>query len=377
MNLRILADENMPGLERFARHGHLERMPGRQITAARLRHTDVLLARSVTRLDADLLAGTPVRFAGSATIGTDHVDQAWLAEQGIAFAHAPGCNAMAVAEYALQAVLDWLVEQGGEPGALRVAVVGCGRVGTRAAGLFRAAGFEVLVCDPPRQSAGERLPGTPVALDTALEADIVSLHVPLTREGEHASFHMLDEPRLWRLSPAQLLINTGRGAVIDNGALTRRLQAGGPATVLDVWEHEPGIDPALFRLCRQGTPHVAGYSREGKERGTAMLYQAFRHWLGAPGDAETVMPPAAELRQPVETLADVLALLRARYDLRRDHGALAASLDEPDPGAAFDALRRNYPVRHECAGLRVSGLVAPEWTPLLRALGVTQASPRS
>ncbi len=374
MSLRILADENMPGLEPFARHGELETAPGRAMTRAGLRDADVLLVRSVTRVDADLLAGTGVRFVGSATIGTDHVDQAWLAERGIVFAHAPGCNATAVAEYDLQAVLDWLAGHGRKPADVTVAIIGCGHTGSRAAELFRAAGMTLWICDPPRERAGESLPGLPVTLDQALEADVITLHVPLTREGPDTTFHMLDGQLLQRLGPEQLLLNTSRGAVIDNAALARRLDAGGPATVLDVWESEPAIDPALFRRCRLGTPHVAGYSREGKLRGTARLYQAFCDWLELPGEQSSVVPPEGTVRQSVENVGDMLALLRSRYDLRRDHDALRAALEEPDPAAAFDALRKNYPVRHECAGLRVQGRVGEAWRPLLSALGVTQAS---
>ena len=373
MSLRILADENMPGLDAFARQGELETAPGRSISRADLGDTDVLLVRSVTRVDAHLLAGTRVRFVGSATIGTDHVDQAWLAEQGIAFAHAPGCNATAVAEYDLQAVLGWLVERGREPSGVTVAVIGYGHVGGRAAQLFKAAGMSLWICDPPRWRAGEAFPeGVPVTLDQALEADVITLHVPLTLEGTDATWHLLDETRLQRLSVDQLLVNTSRGEVIDNAALARRLGTGGPATVLDVWEHEPAIDPALFRRCRLGTPHVAGYSREGKLRGTARLYHAFCEWRGLSGENLDVIPPEGDIRQAVENLEDMLTLLRSRYDLRRDHDALRAALDEPDPAAAFDTLRKNYPVRHECAGLRVQGRVAEVWLPLLSALEVTQ-----
>ena len=370
MSLRIRADENMPGLEPFARHGELETAPGRAITRAGLDGTDVLLVRSVTRVDADLLAGTGVRFVGSATIGTDHVDRDWLAEQGIAFAHAPGCNAMAVAEYDLQAVLDWLRENGREPADVTVAVIGCGHTGSRAAELFRAAGMALWICDPPRQRARESLPGVRVTLDQALEADVITFHVPLSRQGPDTTFHMLDETRLQHLHAGQLLLNTSRGAVIDNAALARRLDTGGPATVLDVWENEPRVDPALFRRCRLGTPHVAGYSREGKLRGTARLYQAFCEWQGLSDDQDPVRSPEADIRQSVETVEDVLALLRSRYDLLGDHQALRAALNQP---TAFDELRKHYPVRHECAGLRVRGRVKQAWRPLLSALGVIQA----
>lgn len=374
MSLRILADENIPGLEAFANHGQLETVPGRAITRASLGAADVLLVRSVTRVDADLLAGTGVRFVGSATIGTDHVDQDGLASRGIAFAHAPGSNALAVAEYDLQAVLHWLLDSGRQPADTTVAVIGCGHVGARAAELMRLAGMSVWACDPPRERAGEGLPGVPVTLDQALAADVVTLHVPLSREDPDATLYLLDKPRLQRLGSEQLLLNTSRGPVVDNKALVERLGASGPATVLDVWENEPAIDPDLFRHCRLGTPHVAGHSREGKLRGTAQLYQSFCDWLGHPVDQAGVMPPRARVEQSVENMADLLTLLRSRYDLRQDHAALRAALDAPDPAAAFDGLRRDYRVRHECGGLQVAGRVTPAWRPLLTALGAGQAS---
>lgn len=374
MSLRILADENMPGLEVFARHGDLVTAPGRAMTRDHVLDADVLLVRSVTRVDRDLLAGTRVGFVGSATIGTDHVDRDWLARQGIAFAHAPGCNAMAVAEYDLQAVLAWLVEQGRDPVGVRVAVVGCGNTGGRAAALFRAAGLAVLCCDPPLWRAGGESPGAVVTLDAALEADIVTLHVPLLESGPDGTRSLLDAERLARLGPDQLVINTSRGPVVDNRALRERLEQGGPATVLDVWEGEPEIDAALFHACRVGTPHVAGYSREGKLRGTAMLYDAFCQWQDRARSLVPVTAPADTLDQSVRNLADVLALLRRRYDLRRDHRALAESLASTSPGEAFDRLRREYPIRHECAGLAVTGTVDAGWRTLLSELGVAYRS---
>jgi erythronate-4-phosphate dehydrogenase len=374
MSLRILADENMPGLETFAGHGDLITAPGRGMTRERVLDADVLLVRSVTRVDRALLQGTRVGFVGSATIGTDHVDREWLDRAGIAFAHAPGCNAMAVAEYDLQAVLDWLEEQGRDPARTRVAVIGCGNTGRRAATLFRAAGLDVLACDPPLWRAGGELPGTPVSLDDALEADVITLHVPLTGSGPDATRHLLGEERLARLQGGQLLINTSRGSVIDNRALRARLGQGGPATVLDVWEGEPEIDPGLFRVCRTGTPHVAGYSLQGKLRGTAMLYDAFRQWQDLEPAPVRVAPPMESLDQPVKNPADVLTLLRRRYDLRRDHRALAESLGSEARGEAFDRLRREYPVRNECAGLVVTGPVEAGWRRLLSELGVAYRS---
>lgn len=370
MTLTIVADDNMPGLEAFEALGRVQRVNGRGLDAGKLVDADILLVRSVTRVDGALLDGTPVRFVGSATIGTDHVDRDWLRSKGIEFRHAPGCNAMAVAEYVLQACLRWCLARRREPAGLSLGLIGSGNVGGRVARLGEALGMRVLACDPPRVEAGLAMPGAPVSLDQALAADIVSLHVPLSLEGPHATRHLLDESRLREFSKGQLLVNTCRGAVIDNQALQARLADDGPAVVLDVWEGEPRIRADLFRRVMAGTPHIAGHSREGKLRGTAMLYRDCRRWLGLEPTAPDIRAPVASFPGGVASTTDLLELLVSRYNMLRDHRALAASLEETDPGAAFDRLRREYPVRHECAGLRVEGPVGEDWRSVLSCLGV-------
>ena len=369
-SLRIVADENMPALDLFSRVGEVLARPGRAIRPADLAAADVLLVRSVTRVDADLLAGTPVRFVGSATIGTDHIDTGWLRQAGIAFAHAPGCNAMAVAEYALQAVLDWVIGRGRPLAGMRIGVLGCGNVGSRVASLFRALGVEVLCCDPPRAQRGEPVTGGWRSLQEVLDCDVVTLHVPLVEGGDCPTRHLIGAAELARLGPDRLLVNTCRGPVVDNQALLDIAPAALPALVLDVWEHEPQVAEALFRRVRYGTPHIAGYSIEGRRRGTEMVYAALQQWRGCPDIVPELPPPAALWSSPVLDLADVLALLTSRYRLADDHAALAASLMEADTALAFDRLRKLYPPRHELAGLHITAAVAAELRPLLSALGV-------
>lgn len=376
--MNIIADENMPALTAFASLGKVTPLAGRVLNREDLHEAQVLLVRSVTRVDAALLAGTPVRFVGSATIGTDHVDTAWLAQAGIGFAHAPGCNAMAVAEYVLQAVLDWACEQSRALEELSVGVVGVGNAGGRVARLLAAAGCRVLGCDPPRAAVGERMEGD-LALDQSLDqllgCDVVTLHVPLTAEGSYATHHLLDAAALARLGPAQLLVNSSRGPVIDNAALLHRLASGsGPSVVLDVWEAEPQVPPELFARVRWGSPHIAGYSVEGRTRGSLMVLQSLCTYLGesSPHSAE-VVPVGLCWRGDIARPEDVLALLRARWDLRETHAALAAVLKDEDAGrraAGFDHLRKTFPARHELAGVVVQGRVARRWQPLLAALGV-------
>ena len=201
-SLRIVADENMPALDLLSRVGEVLARPGRAIRPADLAAADVLLVRSVTRVDADLLAGTPVRFVGSATIGTDHIDTGWLRQAGIAFAHAPGCNAMAVAEYALQAVLDWVIGRGRPLAGMRIGVLGCGNVGSRVASLFRALGVEVLCCDPPRAQRGEPVDLVAVGGDVGVAGDgLLGVGNAALAQVEHRIFvdlpgrHRQDSPR--------------------------------------------------------------------------------------------------------------------------------------------------------------------------------------
>lgn len=373
--LYIVADENMPALEGLASRSRLQRLPGRSIRRDQLMQADVLLVRSVTRVDASLLAGTPVRFVGSATIGTDHVDLAWLQAQGIRFAHAPGCNAVAVAEYVLQAVVDWLLSRGRTPESSSIGIVGCGNVGTHVARLMRALGLGVVCCDPPRARAGHQDEDwQPLA--AALACDVVTLHVPLTNNGVDATRHLLGQTELAAMGAQRLLVNTCRGSVVDQQALLSLPAHQRPQLVFDVWEQEPRISVEVFRLVRSGSPHVAGYSVEGKWRGTAMVCEALGDWAGVELAAAPAPAQPRQWTAAVETLADVLSLLRSRYDLRRDHQALAAVLVDAEPAAGFDRLRRDYPSRYEMAGVQVTGGVAGRWQALLDALGVVSPASR-
>ena len=367
--MHIVADANMPGLEPFAAMGIVTRVEGRNLTRQQLGDADVLLVRSVTRVDAALLAVSRVRFVGSATIGTDHVDLTYLQQQGIRFAHAPGCNARAVAEYVLQAVLLLCLAGNRSPRGASVSVVGLGNVGHRVADWLADLGMQVRACDPPLAEQGYSGPYRLESLDAILDADLITLHVPLTDRGDHATRHLLDADRLARLSASQMLINTCRGPVIDNQALLASLQAGqGPATILDVWESEPRVPPSLFEQVLLGSPHIAGYSAEGKLKGTQMLYLAFCDWLGV-----TAAPaPQAErngiIRQAVANEEDLLRVLQVAYRLAVDHQALGNSLGAAEPATAFDRLRKEYPVRHELHDWFHQGEIAAPWQRIMRRL---------
>lgn len=360
----IVADENIPLLESFFGDiGDIRRVSGRTMTAEDVRLADILLVRSVTNVGRELLEGSRVRFVGTATIGTDHVDLDWLEQQGIRFAAAPGCNANSVAGYVLS-VLSLHAERLGlsDWAQLSVGIVGVGNVGKTLAGRLSRLGFNVRLCDPPRAEAEEENREEFVSLNEALKCDVVTLHTPLTKNQHHATHHLLGEDQLASLNSGQLLMNAGRGEVIDTQALQARLeQANAPTVVLDVWEQEPGINPGLVSQVWLATPHIAGYSLEGKVQGTEMIYQALSQYLGLPvrKSAGQFLPEPALSKISFTSAAEeseaIKIALRACYDPRRDDARLRASMNESADQRAveFDALRRQYPVRRECSSLKV------------------------
>jgi len=376
--MHILADENIPLVDEFfAGFGKIRRMPGRSINRAALENVDVLLVRSVTRVDREMLEGSAVRFVGTCTIGTDHLDLDYFEQAGIEWASAPGCNARGVVDYVLGSLLALSEVRGEALARRRFGVVGAGEVGGRLLEVLRGLGWDVRVCDPPRQV---REAGDFVSLDEILaECDVISLHTPLTLGGDWPTFHLFDQARLSRLRPGTWLINASRGAVVDNAALRDLLlQRPDLEAVLDVWEGEPQVDVALAGLCRIATPHIAGYSLDGKLRGTAQIYAALCAARGVepaielaqlmPGPALTELAFASSA-DPAEMLA---TLCRAVYDPRRDDADFRRSLpgDEAQRRAGFDLLRKQYPPRREIDGLKVRiGGHNPALATIVEALG--------
>jgi len=360
----IVADENIPLLDSFFGDiGEIRRVTGRNLSRSQVEDADVLLVRSVTQVGPELLSGTQVRFVGTATIGTDHVNVEWLKQQGIGFSAAPGCNASSVAEYVLAVISQFAEQRGTEDwSTLSVGIVGAGNVGSELARALERLDFDVVLCDPPRAEAEAGSEEAFVSLLEALRCDVVTLHTPLTLTGNHATYHMVSDHELAELGSEQLLINAGRGEVIDSAALMRRLEQGdAPLVALDVWEQEPRISPELVGQVWLATPHIAGYSLEGKVQGTEMVYQALCRFLGLPvrKKAGQFLPEPALSKisftsNAVEDEAIRLAL-RACYDPRRDDLRLRLAMKgNPDERAeAFDRLRRDYPVRRECSSLKI------------------------
>jgi erythronate-4-phosphate dehydrogenase len=356
--VRILADENIPMLEVFERHGQLRRTAGRSLDRSVLADAEVLLVRSVTQVDQALLAGSQVKFVGTCTIGTDHLDLEYFAKQGIAWASAPGCNARGVVDYVLGALLT-LAERDGVDLAQRCyGVVGAGQVGDRLVQVLRGLGWQVLVCDPPRQ---KREGGNYVDLPTLLaRCDVISLHTPLTVHGDNLTQHLIGTEQLQALSHGAWLINASRGAVVNNQALKRFLaQRSDVRAVLDVWEGEPQVDVELAQRCDIATAHIAGYSLDGKIRGTELIYQAFCEYFSVPIKSAIDFPAQTLLSMQLArhtSQADALRVVcRAVYDPRADDAAFRLSLqgDAAQRCMAFDQVRKNYPVRREIPDLQV------------------------
>jgi len=374
--MRIIADPNIAYVrDAFAALGDLCVVPGRDWTPEIARAADLLLVRSVTRVDAALLEASRVRFVGTATSGVDHIDLEYLSHKGIAFAAAPGSNATAVAEYVLSALLILAEQRGAVLKGMTAGIIGCGQVGARVTDFLGALGVECIINDPPLQEqTGAAKYRT---LDEALSAHVVSLHVPLTASGSHPTVNLIGLDELTRMRNDAILINTARGGVLDEPALRTLLtRRPGMAAVIDCWCHEPDIDVELLQRAAIGTPHIAGYSDDAKLRATEMLYRAVCEFLSVPTEWQ---PPAAAdtLRtlclDEAETDEDFLRqAVFACYDARDDHRALAEidGLPLAERGQHFDALRAHYRTRREFSAVEVlAPSDRPAFRALLRALG--------
>ncbi|MFP8965440.1 4-phosphoerythronate dehydrogenase [Pokkaliibacter sp. CJK22405] len=361
--LRIVADENMPGLQAlFSGLGEVTALPGRDLDPEIVKDADVLLVRSVTKVNEALLADSKVRFVGSATIGMDHLDRPWLDSRNIFHTNAPGCNAESVADYVI-GVLAHLFLVDGYDGFhdKRFAVIGAGNVGSRVVKRLRGMGLNVVVNDPPLEKSGTQPEESFVCLEDALKADIICMHTPLVRGGDHPTKHLIGKDELSKIRPGSLLINAGRGDVIDNSALLARLEQQHDFTVaLDVWEGEPDVLRALIPFTRLSTPHIAGYSLDGRMRGSWMIYQSLCHFLGMTPDIEleSLLPSPfiSEARVQGDTsFADCLRLVPLTVDVHRESERFRQHYaDSNEHPGLFDRLRKSYPLAREMSTLKIA-----------------------
>lgn len=337
---KVLIDKFVPFWENpFEGFAEVELLAPAEFTPERVRDADALIVRTRTRCDAALLNGSKVGIVATATIGTDHFDFPYLASRGIRAVSAPGCNAPAVAQYVLASIFSMGL---GQPG-MRLGVVGVGHVGSIVASWARRFGIEVLLCDPPREHrlwddsvlplGAHNEPFLSIG-DVARKADAVTFHTPLTRDGRFPSFHLLGEEFL-REAPKAMVVNAARGPVADTEALVRALKNGRvDHAAIDTWEGEPRISPELLSLAEIATPHIAGYSIEGKRRATAVTFNAVLDYLGS----NHRIDPGVPLTPPAFVDKDALV---ASYDPIGDTELLKSSPE------SLESLRDNYPLRHE------------------------------
>ncbi|NNH00898.1 4-phosphoerythronate dehydrogenase [Acinetobacter sp. ANC 5414] len=348
--MKIVADENLAFTEYFfADFGEIQQAAGRTLTHADVQAAEALLVRSVTQVNEQLIQNTVLKFVGSATIGTDHLDIPALDKHHIAWSNAAGCNAQAVAEYVITTLLYLqpnLIEKNEQ---FTLGIIGLGNVGSRLAYMAKLLGWNVIGHDPfvNREQIQQ------VELEELLKtADAISTHVPLTKTGNHPTFHLINADALAQMKPEAILINSARGPVVEEAALIADIEQTKRSVVLDVFEHEPEISEQLLNLIRLVTPHIAGYSLEGKARGTQMIYDAFCKTFNFTADKkfETQLPVCEQYFQDQDLKQALKQYLAHIYDIARDDANLRACLKEGKVDQkAFDYLRKTYPLRREWA----------------------------
>ncbi len=358
----IIADANIPFVaECFSSIGEVAVVEGRQITPGIVADADVLLVRSITPVGADLLAGSKVRFVATATIGVDHVDTDFLQRSNIGFASAPGSNANSAAEYVVSGLLEIGQKHDFDLEGKSIGIIGAGNVGGKVATKCAALGMEVRLNDPPlqRQTADPKY----LPLEELFACDFITCHTPLTFEGQDKTYHLADKTFFRSLKKGCVFVNASRGGVVDSEALKKAIQAERlGVVVLDVWENEPLIDAELLEMVDIGTPHIAGYSLDGKIAGMIMIYNAACKHLSLEQKfgIEDLLPepavPKLRVSQNIRSEQGAISdAVRKVYNIDRDDAGLRRILDMPrqERCTHFDGLRKNYPVRREFQNTRV------------------------
>jgi len=354
--MKIIADANIPFVaECFSSIGEVKIVGGREITPGVVRDADVLLVRSITPVGAELLAGSKVRFVATATIGFDHIDIEFLRWNNIGFASAPGSNANSAAEYVIAGLLAIGQKYDIDLEDKSIGIIGVGNVGSRVAKKCSALGMQIYLNDPPLQRQTGEAKYLP--LKELFDCDFITLHTPLTFEGVDKTYHLADEKFFKSLRERCVFVNASRGGVVDSNALKAAIRSERlRAVVLDVWENEPNIDTELLEMVDIGTPHIAGYSLDGKITGMIMIYKAACEYFGLSPkfDIEDFLPEPAVRQLRIDLSGDneqdaMANAVQKIYDIREDDIRLRRILEKSveKRGEFFDGLRKNYPVRRE------------------------------
>jgi len=359
--LRIVADDKIPYLEgAFEDVAEVIYLPGAAITKEEIRHADALIIRTRTKCNQSLLEGTKVKFIATATIGYDHIDTDYCRQAAIQWTNAPGCNSGSVMQYIASALVSIAAKFNFSLKGKKLGIVGVGNVGEKVVHLAEQLGMEVLKNDPPRQEHEPDAGFLP--LDEVLsQADILTFHVPLEMHGRFKTHHLVDSELLKKVKPGVFIINSSRGEVVDSEDLTIALKEKRIAgAILDVWENEPRISENLMAQVTLGTPHIAGYSRDGKANGTMMSVQALSryfnlgkdHWQ--PVDVEPPVYPVITIPQGVKDTAVLPFCIHHTYQVAEDDAELRGNLKE------FEKLRGDYPVRREFSSFTIDQSLANE-----------------
>jgi erythronate-4-phosphate dehydrogenase len=360
--LKIIADENIPFVkECFSSIGQVEVVHGRAIEQSILKDADILLIRSITKVDEKLLDKTRVKFVGTATIGEEHLDKTFLESRGIGCASAPGSNANSVAEYVVAAMLSIARKKRITLEGKSIGIIGVGHIGSLVENKIMALGMQAVLNDPPLQRQTSDNKYQPI--EELFDCDFMSLHVPLTYEGEDKTYHMANDKFFNSLKKKCVFMNTSRGGVVDTKSLKKAISNDKlKAVVLDVWENEPDIDYDLLRNVDLGTPHIAGYSLDGKVNGMVMIYEAVCKYFGLSSELniEDILSDAEKTEVKVdygdkdeqqvlhETVQEVYAINRDDFNMRE-----ILMVPNQERGVFFDGLRKNYSVRREFQNTKI------------------------
>ena len=346
----IVADNKIPFLKgALEPYAEMRYLPAKEISRDAVMHADALITRTRTQCNAQLLEGTAVKFIATATIGFDHIDDAYCKAKNIRWVNAPGCNSSSVMQYIGSALLTLAKEKGFRLAERTIGVVGVGNVGKKVASLAEVFGMKLFCCDPPRMRAEKNLKF--VSMDDILaNCDIITFHVPLTKEGVDKTYHIADESLFSRMKKGTIVMNTSRGGVVNTESLKGAIKSGQiAAAVLDVWEHEPDIDRELMNMVDIATPHIAGYSADGKANGTSVCVRAVNDFLGL-GAPSSWYPeiPSLNYAKPLKiecsgkSFQEILyEAILPTYEIRCDDARFRNS-----PGT-FEQQRNEYPLRRE------------------------------
>lgn len=356
--MKVVADADIPYVkEAFIGFGRVVTAPAQKITKELLKDASILLVRSVTKVDGELLEGTTVKFVATATTGTDHIDTSYLENENIGFASTPGSNANSVAEYIVSALLHCANEKKCKLNDCTIGIIGVGNVGSKVLDRVQALGMRYLLNDPPKKRITNN--SIYISLDEILrESDIVTLHVPLTMEGPDSTYHMVDREFITRMRDGALLINTSRGKVVDEEQLCETAPDKLGGIVIDVWETEPAVNSDLLELADIATPHIAGYSYDGKIKGTRMIHDSacaffFRDKVW--DENAIVKKLSGEKIDIIKSKNPVFNAVQKAYSITEDDKVFRKIIELEDNKKAgyFDTLRKNYPKRLEFSHFKI------------------------